>query len=565
LRLPFLFFGRPSFRITIPVVWPALRCRRNQQILRLCRHIKVDLSKTGRTERFLAERCRTERDRPRSHFAYFGYSAVLCLPQLLRSTPCFVGTNDYAMKRPAFVLVTLLLSLAAVSADEIDRYVDSRLKRDNIPGASIAVVREGKVIKARGYGLADVEHNVPATEHTVYQWASVTKQFTAAAVVLLAEDGKLPIDELMTRYYTNAPVAWSNVTVRHLLTHTSGIKSYTSLPGFFRTLRKDYTPNELLALVTDEPMDFAPGERHAYNNTGYFLLGVIIETVSGRSYGDFVAERIFSPLGMKTARLNDQFEIIANRATGYLNRSNKLLRSEFVSPSQPYAAGALMGTVLDLAKWDAALYTDKPFSASVRKQLWMPVKLNDGTTQPYGFGWVVDEMRGHPYVAHGGGIHGFSTFITRFVEDKLTVIVLMNAGGDSASVAHGIAGHYLPGLTLSSIKPPKKDPDPELTQRLKQALTDLAEKKDSDLITSGFREDYARSTRRAESLKERLAKMKSFTFVTCDPPPKSRPERFGVPIARVCAYKMVAPDETRFYRFELAADNRVAWYQSSAE
>jgi D-alanyl-D-alanine carboxypeptidase len=477
------------------------------------------------------------------------------------------------MKSPCLMLFAWLTIAAAAApvhaggrtTDEIDRYVEARLKRENVPGASIAIVRDGKVIKARGYGLADVELNVPATQDTVYQWASVTKQFTAGAIMLLVGDGKIKLDDPVSRYYTNSPAAWSNITVRHLLTHTSGIKSYTSIPNFFRTIRKDYQPEELIDLVRNEPLEFAPGERWAYNNTAYFLLGLIIEDASGKSYGDFLAERIFRPLEMDTARVNRQLDLITNRATGYNVSSNKILRAEFVSPTQPYSAGALVGTVLDLAKWDAALYTDKLFPAAVREQLWTPVKLNDGKTYPYGFGWQVDELRGHPYVAHGGGIHGFTTYITRFVQDKLTVIVLLNAGSEPDAIAHGIASHYLPGLTLASIKPPRNDPDPDLTKRLKQTLFDLAEKKDSDLITSEFREDYARSRNRAETLKKRLTSLKSFTFVTSDPPPKSRPQRLGVPVVRVCSYRAVMPDETRFYTFELTADSKVAWYQSSAE
>jgi len=469
------------------------------------------------------------------------------------------------MRTLCFLFVAFVLGTSLSHADDIDRYVESRLKKENVPGASIAVVRDGKVIKARGYGLADVELNVPATERTVYQWASVTKQFTAGAVMLLVEQGKMKLEDSVSHYYTNAPVAWSNVTVRHLLTHTSGIRSYTSLPGFFRTLRKDYKPEELIDLVREEPLDFDPGERWTYNNTAYFVLGLVIENVSGKRYGDFLSEHIFRPLGMETARVNDQFEIVPNRATGYASRSNKVFRSEFVSPTQPYAAGALVGTVLDLAKWDAALYTDKLFSASLREQIWAPVKLNSGNTYPYGFGWQVDELRGHPYVAHGGGIHGFSTYITRFVDDKLTVIVLINGGAEPDAMAHGIAAHYLPGLTLGSIKPPKSDPDPELTQRLKQSLFDLAEGKNSDSITSEFRDDYARSTNRAETLKKRLAKLKSFSFVISEPPSKRRTERLGVPVARVCSCKAVMSDESRFYTFDLTADNKVAWYQSSSD
>ncbi|MCI0745418.1 MAG: beta-lactamase family protein [Verrucomicrobia subdivision 3 bacterium] len=467
------------------------------------------------------------------------------------------------MRTLCFSLVIFLLAIPGTFADDLDRYVEQRLKRNNVPGASIAVLRDGRIINARGYGLADVELEVPATERTVYQWASVTKQFTAAAAMLLIQDGKLKLDDRLSRFYTNSPAAWSNVSVAHLIYHTSGIKSYTGLKDFFKTLRKDYTPDELIGLVTNEPMDFQPGQKWSYNNSGYFLLGLVIEQVSAKSYGDFLKERIFDPLGMDTARVNHQFDIIPNRATGYGARSNKILRAEFVSPSQPYAAGALMGTVLDLAKWDAALYTDKLFSASVRDELWKPVKLNDGKTHPYGFGWTLGELRGHRYVAHGGGIHGFSTYITRFLDDKLTVIVLMNGGGDSGSIAHGIAGHFLPGLTLSSIKPPRRDPDPELTKHLRQSLFDLADNCNSDLITREFRQNY--STNRAATLKTRLSNMKSFSFVTSDPPPKDRQDRFGVPIARVCACKLVTPDETRFYTFELTRDNKVAWYQSSAE
>src|SRR5687767_9412973 len=421
----------------------------------------------------------------------------------------------------------IVIISAAAGADEIDRMVEARLKRDNVPGTSIAIVRDGKVIKARGYGLADVENNVPATEHTVYQWASVTKQFTAGAIMLLSHDGKLDLDAPVSRYYTNAPVSWSNVTVRHLIHHTAGMKSYTGIKDFFKTVRQDYTHEELIDLVRKMPLEFDPGEKSSYNNTAYYVLGLIIESVSGKTYNDFLTERIFKPAGMATARLNEQFEIIPNRATGYDGTTNKLVRAEFVSPTQPYSAGALVGTVLDLAKWDAALYGDEIFSASSKEEMWKPAKLNNDEEVPYGFGWSVETVRGRKCVSHSGGIHGFSTHIARFVDDKLTVIVLMNSGrSDARTLANAIAGHYLPGVTLASVKPPKKDPDPELTTRLKQSLFDLVENKASDAIVPQFREDYARSTNRVTALKQRLENLKSFTFVTYDNPPKNRNGRF---------------------------------------
>ena len=451
--------------------------------------------------------------------------------------------------------------VAAVS-DRIDRYIEAQLEKYNIPGLALAVVREGKVTKAKGYGLADVELNAPATERSVFQWASVTKQFTATAIMLLAQDGKLKLDDPVSRHYANAPSAWSGVTVRHLLTHTSGIKGYTELPNFFATVRKDYKPEEIIGLVSSLPLDFAPGEKWAYSNTGYYLLGLIIEKVSGKSYGEFLTERIFRPLGMDTARVNDQFEIIANRVTGYDLRTDRLLRSEFVSPTQPFSAGALVGTVLDLAKWDAALYTEKLLPKAVLEEMWTPVKLNDGKTFPYGYGWQTGELRGHRYLGHGGGIHGFSSFILRLVQDKLTVIVLINSGANPQSIAASVAGQYISGLTFSSIKA-QPDTDPKLTERLKQCLLEMAEKKDSQILTPAFRENFSKSRRRHAALQKDVNALKSFTFIVEEKPEVNQREVEGVAVKRLRTYKLETDDQAHYYTFALTADDQVALVQAS--
>jgi len=461
-----------------------------------------------------------------------------------------------------FVLSLLIASTNAM-ADKVDQYVETLLKKFNVPGLSLAVVKNGKVIKSKGYGLANVELNVPATPNTVYQWASVTKQFTAAAILLLADEHRLKLDERISVYLTNAPAAWSNVTVRRLLNHTSGIKSYTGLPGFFKDIRKDFTKEDLIGLVRDLPLEFEPGARWSYNNTGYFLLGQIIENVSGRSYGDFLQERIFGPLEMKTARVNEQFLIITNRATGYASVSNRWFTSEFVSPTQPFSAGVLTGTIYDLAKWDAALYGDRVLNAANRNMMWTPTRLNNGKTRDYGLGWELGELRGHRYVGHGGGIHGFSTYILRLLDDKLTVIALMNGAGNPSVVARGVANLYIPELLPGSIKP-KPDADPALTKRLIECLRELAATKDSPLITPEFREEYATARGRAESLAERLKEMKSFTFVANDPAPPGW-ERLGVAVSRFAYYKLIGTKETRYYTFELTADGKVASYQSSEQ
>ncbi len=338
------------------------------------------------------------------------------------------------------ILAVFGMFALVVCADEVDALVLEAMQKEKAPGVSIAIVRDGKITKARGYGLANVELQVPATEKTVYQWASITKQFTGAAIQMLAVEGKLSVDDRLSKYYEKAPSAWNAITLRHLLTHTSGIKSYTSLPGFNRNPRKDYNGEELISLVRDLPLEFSPGEKHVYSNTGYYLLGYVIEKVSGESYGTFLKKRIFEPLAMETAMFNDQFKIVPNRATGYAVQDSEVRTAEFVSPTQPFAAGGLIGTVLDLAKWDAALYGEKLLPKAAREELWTEVKLNSGETFPYGFGWSMGKYRDRPYVAHGGGIPGFATYIARFTKVKCTVIVLMNAGGDAQKIANQIAG-----------------------------------------------------------------------------------------------------------------------------
>jgi CubicO group peptidase (beta-lactamase class C family) len=357
------------------------------------------------------------------------------------------------------LLFLVLLASPTAFAERVDNYLKSELKKQNIPGLSMAVIKNGKILKAEGYGLANVELNVPATPDTVYQLASITKQFTATAILMLVEEGKLGLDDKISKHLSNAPPAWSEVTLHHLLNHTSGIKSYTSLPDFNKNPRKDYTHEELIGLISDLPLEFEPGARFRYNNSGYFLLGVIIENVTGQRYGDFLKQRIFQPLGMDQTRVNELSAIIPSRASGYASADGRLSNGEYVSPTQPFAAGALVSTVLDMAKWDAALYMDKLLSRSSLDQMWTATKLNDGSTYPYGFGWALSETKTHRYVEHGGGIPGFSTQITRFVDDGLTVVVLINQSGTAnpSGLARGIAGHYIPELAPVSFPAVKKN------------------------------------------------------------------------------------------------------------
>src|SRR5687768_8426298 len=332
-------------------------------------------------------------------------------------------------------------------ADQVDDYVAGEMAKRQIPGVSIAVTRDGKVVKTQGYGFANVELEVKATPDTVYQLASVTKQFTATAIMMLVDEGKLALDDKIQKHLSDVPKAWEEVTVRHLLDHTSGIKSYTSIPNFFANARKDYTPQELIKLVADAPMEFKPGEKFAYNNTGYYLLGLIIEKAGGKKYGELLEERIFKPIGMTSTRVNDHKAIIKNRAQGYSLPGGKLVNGEYVSPTQPYSAGALVSNVIDMAKWDVAMASEGLLRKPMLVKMFSESKLNDGKGAGYGFGWAVGSRNGRKLVDHGGGIPGFSTQITRFLDDKLTIIVLTNCdNGRAGPIANGIAGFYVPEL-----------------------------------------------------------------------------------------------------------------------
>lgn len=345
---------------------------------------------------------------------------------------------------------------ARAQADNIDEYVKAAMEKQKIPGLSIAVVRNGEVVKAKGYGLANVELRVPAAPETIYQSGSVGKQFTAAAVMMLVEEGKIQLDDKISKHLADSPDRWSAITVRHLLTHTSGTTDYPKEFDF----RRDYTEDEILKKAGEIPLGFAPGEKWSYSNMGYVVLGIMISKVTGKFYGEFLQERIFKPLGMNTARIINEADIVPNRAAGYRMVNGELKNQEWVSPSMNTTAdGSLYLTVLDLAKWDAALYTEKLLKKSSLDQIWTQVKLNSGKIQQYGFGWGFSEVRGHKIIEHGGAWQGFTSFISRYVDDKLTVIVLVNrAGANPGAIAHGIAGLINPELAPPERKEARIDP-----------------------------------------------------------------------------------------------------------
>ena len=281
---------------------------------------------------------------------------------------------------------------------------------------------------AKGFGLANVELQVPVKPETIFQSGSVGKQFTATAVMMLVEEGKIGLDDPLTKYFSGAPAAWTEVTVRDLLSHTAGFGDYPKDFDF----RKDWTEDEELKLIEGLPLAYPPGTKWDYSNLGYVTLGILIHRVTGEFYGDFLQHRIFQPLGMTSTRIISEADIVLDRAAGYRLVKGELKNQEWVSPMvNTTADGSLYFSILDLAKWDAALYTEKLLKRSSLDLMWTPVKLKNGQPNKgnYGFGWFIDDRHGHRCIHHDGAWQGFQTAIDRYVDDQLTVVALANLEG----------------------------------------------------------------------------------------------------------------------------------------
>jgi CubicO group peptidase (beta-lactamase class C family) len=347
----------------------------------------------------------------------------------------------------ALIFLFCFGAAGAARADETDDYVAAQMSRQHIPGLSLAVLKDGRPVKVQGYGIANLELGTAATPETVYQIGSVSKQFIAAGILLLSEQGKLGLDDSIRKYLGDAPDAWQAITIRHVLTHTSGLVRET--PGL--QLKVQSVVDTIQASYST-PLAFAPGEKWQYSNLGYFVLAEIISRAAQVPWPQYLQERIFTPLGMSATRTTTVEELIPHRASGYhWMDSNKYQNAQSVAGVRP--SGAFLSSVLDLAKWDAALSTDTLFSPQQRELMWTPVKLNDGSDKPYGFGWEVGKVGKHRQVKHAGTMFGFRSQILRFPDDRLTIVVLTNATqAVPEKIALGVAAFYLPDLKLQQPK-----------------------------------------------------------------------------------------------------------------
>ncbi|HEY7613290.1 MAG TPA: serine hydrolase domain-containing protein [Gemmatimonadales bacterium] len=412
--------------------------------------------------------------------------------------------------------------------DSVDRYIRAELARQRIPGMSVAILRGDSILLARGYGFANIELRVPATDSTIYQSGSVGKQFTSAAIVTLVREGKLGLDDPIRKHLPEAPASWNKVTIRHLLTHTSGIPDYTAdLVDF----RRDYTEEALAKLYTRLRLEFQPGSTWSYSNTGYALLGFIVRRVTGQFYGDYLKQRVFEPLGMRTARVISERDIVPNRAAGYELADGEIKNQQWVSPTlNTTADGALYLTVHDLARWAIGLnHARVPDSVGLALS-WTPVRLNDGGTFPYGFGWSVDDQRGHPRIGHGGSWQGFRSSIQRYPEYGLTVIALANLDAAIPEVVTTtIAGILEPALLPPHLLPVSDSGPPEPIDRL---LADVATGKAQPRLTAGLRTFASKSVR--ESWGQSIADVSRWENLGCDAVGDRGISRLGTRLERVC-------------------------------
>lgn len=341
---------------------------------------------------------------------------------------------------PSLCCLCIFSFLPSARADRADDYIKMQMEQHKIPGLALTIIQNGKAIKSAAYGLANLELNVPVTAETVFEIGSITKQFTAAGILLLAQEGKLTVDDKLSQHIANAPDSWKAVTLRHLLTHTSGIKSYTGLDGF--ELTRHLTQAQFLKTLGVQPLEFQPGASWKYSNSGFSLLGYVIENVSGENYWHFMSERIFKPLGMSRTTDRMPGRIIPNRADGYEQTNHVLINRDY-DLTDVFSAGAIASTVGDLAKWNASLDRDDLLNAATKDAMWTAAKLNDGKPTKYGFGWFLDSVEGHKNIGHGGSTSGFSASIQRFPDDKLAVIILTNTDEQIATtLAKKLATFY---------------------------------------------------------------------------------------------------------------------------
>lgn len=388
-----------------------------------------------------------------------------------------------AMTAPGCFLTVQAQHRSGSAGEKTDEYIRLMILKKPIPGVSVAVLKEGKVLKMQSYGLANIETHSPATSQSVYKLASLSKQFIAAAVMLLQQSGKIDLDSPINKYLDSLPAAWQSISVRNLLNHTSGL--VRDLPDWdplkVRPLSED------IKAIYSLPLEFAPGTQWDYSNMNYYVLAAIIEKVTGTNWGEWISRHIFIPSRMRQTRTCSMIDLVPNRVSGYEKISTGWKNADIWLALWP--SSAFLSSITDLAKWDRMLWSDKLLTVGSKKQMWTATKLSDGKYAHYGLGWFIDSVNNHLRVHHSGSVPGFRSDFERYPKYKLSVIVLTNSGGANAErMAQNIAGFFVPALKPV---PPKAlaDKEPEITIKVKGFINGLQQQ--SAIDTSTLSRDIA--------------------------------------------------------------------------
>ncbi|MEY2881476.1 MAG: hypothetical protein RLZZ15_3856 [Verrucomicrobiota bacterium] len=458
--------------------------------------------------------------------------------------------------RPFSLLLGLLAGLAVPAsaanddlAARVDAFIGAEMARQKIPGVAVAIVQGREVRLAKGYGLANVEHQVPVTVDTIFQSGSLGKQFTAALAMLLIEDGKLALTDPLAKYLPDAPAAWSAITVRHLLTHTSGIPDYDG-PGF--DYERNYTEAEITRLSLAGTLIFPPGARWAYSNTGYTLLGFIEQKAAGRSYGDMLHERIFGPTGMKTARIINEADIVPHRAAGYRLVKGELKNQKWVSAFlNTTADGSLYFSLNDLIAWDQAWRRRALLKPASWDLMVTPVRLRSGKNYPYGFGIFLDENRGQKIERHSGSWQGFKTYRVRYLGGDFSVLILANlAQANPETLGEGVAKLVNPEFATPAVPPPPKD-EPTVARRLERLLT---EARDGKLLPTELA--WVRGGLTATTAKRLADALTGLTL----PGTNKLTERQEIGDDVIYSFELVASGKTLLVQLGISSDDKVSTF-----
>lgn len=452
-------------------------------------------------------------------------------------------------------------------ADKIDAFVGQQMQSRRIPGAAIAVVEKGKVIYRKSYGTANLETDSPVKTDSVFELASLTKPFTATAVMMLAEEGKVQLDDPINKYIDNTPESWKIITIRHLLTHTAGFPNEAVVQWEGSPLLNISTNQEFNA-ITKAPLLFPAGERSLYSDPGYILLGMVIEKASKQTYREFIESRIFGPLQMTNSSVLDQWKIIRNRVSPYSFRNGNLLRARRDWQVELPSNFGLFSTIDDLARFGAALVNGAILKKSSLEQMWTPAKLANGQDalptsvfgDPYGLGWLLGDLRGHRVVEHGGFA---GTHLLYLPEDDLIVIVLTNldlaSGNRPDLIARGIAGFINSKYQSPHSVTPENDAAPQISQNIRTLLSEMSEGKDSLMMTATYRAFFNNLPPALRTdMAQRLKTLSSLTYVTSDNVEGYGLKRMGESITRICYYKGELDQTTFNFTFWITKEGKVA-------